>query len=63
MKKVWAKIGDAVKKKDFGSVSSLQVPVTWPDAHFDTVNVANLDNPKKQNIGRQWKHQKKLQHT
>eukprot|EP00957_Ditylum_brightwellii_P006144 464801-Ditylum_brightwellii.AAC.1 len=47
MKKVWAKIGYADKKKDTGSNSSLQVPVTWPDANVDTVNVTNLDNSKK----------------
>eukprot|EP00957_Ditylum_brightwellii_P011788 889465-Ditylum_brightwellii.AAC.1 len=47
MKKVWAKIGYADKKKDIGSISSLQVPLTWPNANVDSINVVNLDNLKK----------------
>eukprot|EP00957_Ditylum_brightwellii_P143270 10915254-Ditylum_brightwellii.AAC.1 len=53
VKKVWAKIGYIDKKKDLGSISSLQVPLVWPDANVDYVNVVNLDNPKRQNTGRQ----------
>eukprot|EP00957_Ditylum_brightwellii_P116667 8899492-Ditylum_brightwellii.AAC.1 len=46
IKKVWAEIGYADKKKNIGSISSLQVLVRWPDVHDGTVNVTNLDNPK-----------------
>eukprot|EP00957_Ditylum_brightwellii_P197802 15068545-Ditylum_brightwellii.AAC.1 len=31
MKKVWTKVGRADKKKEMGSISLLQVPITWPD--------------------------------
>eukprot|EP00957_Ditylum_brightwellii_P050201 3806897-Ditylum_brightwellii.AAC.1 len=47
MKRVWAKIGYADKKKDMGSISSLQVPVTWPGVNVDTLNITNPDNPNK----------------
>eukprot|EP00957_Ditylum_brightwellii_P076889 5844169-Ditylum_brightwellii.AAC.1 len=47
MKKVWTKIGHADKKKEMGSISLLQVPITWPDAGIDTSTVTQLDNPKE----------------
>eukprot|EP00957_Ditylum_brightwellii_P186911 14233415-Ditylum_brightwellii.AAC.1 len=38
MKKIWKKIGYADKKKEMGSITSLQIPVTWlsPDVEVDT---------------------------
>eukprot|EP00957_Ditylum_brightwellii_P115056 8775794-Ditylum_brightwellii.AAC.1 len=47
MKKVWAKIGYADKKKNTDSISFLQVSLTWPDANIDTVNDVSLDSPPK----------------
>eukprot|EP00957_Ditylum_brightwellii_P007311 555434-Ditylum_brightwellii.AAC.1 len=47
MSKVWKKIGHADKKKDKGSILSLQVPVSWPDHQSDTSGITMLDNPKK----------------
>eukprot|EP00957_Ditylum_brightwellii_P021048 1585902-Ditylum_brightwellii.AAC.1 len=47
MKKVWTKIGHANKKKEMGSISLLQVPITWPDADVDKSTVAQLNNPKE----------------
>eukprot|EP00957_Ditylum_brightwellii_P144224 10988828-Ditylum_brightwellii.AAC.1 len=47
MKKVWTKIGHADQKKEPGSISLLQVMITWPDADIDTSTVTQLDNPKE----------------
>eukprot|EP00957_Ditylum_brightwellii_P014812 1116749-Ditylum_brightwellii.AAC.1 len=47
MAKVWNKIGHADKKHDFGSIMSLQIPVTWPSSDSDVDQIGILDNPKK----------------
>eukprot|EP00957_Ditylum_brightwellii_P156863 11939090-Ditylum_brightwellii.AAC.1 len=47
MKKVWTKIGHADKKKEMGSITLLQVSITWPDAYIDISTVTQLNNPNK----------------
>ena len=47
MKKVWKKIGYADKKKEMGSITSPQVPLTWPESDIDIDSVIHLDNPKE----------------
>eukprot|EP00957_Ditylum_brightwellii_P074642 5671915-Ditylum_brightwellii.AAC.1 len=45
MLKVWKKIGHIDNKKDMGSISLLQVPVTWPDPQCDISEITMLDSP------------------
>eukprot|EP00957_Ditylum_brightwellii_P025746 1947880-Ditylum_brightwellii.AAC.1 len=52
MLKVWKKIVHADKKKDKGSISSLQVPVIWPDPWCDISEMTLMDNPKNQVTGK-----------
>eukprot|EP00957_Ditylum_brightwellii_P059860 4544478-Ditylum_brightwellii.AAC.1 len=51
MAKVWNKIGHADKKHESGSISSLQILVTWPPSDCDEDQISALDNLKMHNIG------------
>eukprot|EP00957_Ditylum_brightwellii_P132666 10116255-Ditylum_brightwellii.AAC.1 len=45
--KVWNKIGHADKKHKSGSISSLQIQVTWISDDCDEDKISALNNPKK----------------
>eukprot|EP00957_Ditylum_brightwellii_P141157 10754014-Ditylum_brightwellii.AAC.1 len=47
MAKVWNKIGHANKKYKSGSITSLQIPATWPSSNCDEDQIYALDNPKE----------------
>eukprot|EP00957_Ditylum_brightwellii_P197522 15048555-Ditylum_brightwellii.AAC.1 len=47
MAKVWNKIGHAVKKYESGSITSLQIPITWPSSDCDENQIRALDNLKE----------------
>eukprot|EP00957_Ditylum_brightwellii_P100017 7622569-Ditylum_brightwellii.AAC.1 len=47
MRKVWTKIGLADENKEMGSISLLQILITWPDPDIETSTVTQLDNPNK----------------
>eukprot|EP00957_Ditylum_brightwellii_P053057 4023113-Ditylum_brightwellii.AAC.1 len=42
MAKVWNKIGHADKKYKSGSITSLQIPVTWPSSDCDEDQICAL---------------------
>eukprot|EP00957_Ditylum_brightwellii_P015267 1150168-Ditylum_brightwellii.AAC.1 len=47
MAKVWTKIGHAGKKYESESITSLQIPVTWPSSKCNENQIQALDNPKE----------------
>eukprot|EP00957_Ditylum_brightwellii_P147362 11220750-Ditylum_brightwellii.AAC.1 len=47
MAKVWNKRRHADKKYESRSITSLQIPVTWPSSDCDDNQIQALDNPKE----------------
>eukprot|EP00957_Ditylum_brightwellii_P028584 2159946-Ditylum_brightwellii.AAC.1 len=49
MQQVWKKIGHADKKYIDSSITTLQIPITWPSTTSDEQSTIKLDNPKTAN--------------